>query len=1077
MNVLFNHIGKNGNLSWQNHLVLALFLSFFINPLLAENAPHSFPGVLPLIGFRVNEGNPYTNTTDITVEVRSMNLKDSLVAEMKIGLEPDLSSVPWIPYTTDKINLTLPDGDGEKFIYCRLKDMAGNISPIEATRVILDTSPPTGVNLSINRGDQYTNDEKRRVLIYIQTTDDEIAEMIFSNRKDFTDAQWEKFAETKRWILSQSGGDGIKYVYARFKDRAGNISDMVEESIILDTEPPRNGSVVINDDALYTQNREVELRISADDAYLVRVVSPHRSNIFQYETAEGENYMVINWTLDSIDGTKVVRVYFMDEARNRTTNVIQDEIILDRTGPPPPFISINGDNKYTNDTEGLVTIRLGARVNPELIQMMISNYNDFRDANPQDFRNQINNWKLLAEEDGMKTVYARYIDQSGNYSETSMAKIILDRVPPEIKEIYFNEGSKWATSTKVTIHMNVEDAAKMQINNTPAISSMVMWEPYTPKKVDWNLVPGDGKKTIYCRFKDPAENVTPVVSTEVTLDTKPPEGDLIINEGAKFTNDPNQLVTLLIKSQEAKGMQITNKPDFSDVKLEPLKDTVQNWQLTGEDGIKTVFLRLRDEAGNFSNVITSSIILDRKPPGELKMVINEGEPWLRNPSRRASVQLNAKGASHYRLNEKPDFNSVEWEIFKNVTAWVFSPEEGEKQLYAQFKDPAGNISEPVSSSIKLDYTPPSCKEFSIDGGADFTNNPQKKVRLTINSPDAVKMAISNTPISDPTATTTQWEDHAMEKDWILEGEDGLKTVYLVLRDQAGNFSGRYNDRIILDRVGPTECSAIVNEGKKFVPPGPRKIPVELNANGADKVIIAEDPSFSEARWQLYIPKIVYEVTEGDGIKTIFIKFRDKALNETQVFADTVILDSKPPEAIDLTLNEGEMYTNEPSKTIKIQIEAREAKEMRISQKDLSPGVWEPFAKEKTYTLKGEDGEKELGVFLRDEAGNVSEPLISTVILDRTPPKPTSFIIDDGRGWTNNKDKKVTLNFKVGGASQMMISTNPEFNESEWQNYSSTIEDFILPGEDGEKRIFAKFRDEAGNISPAISAKVNLKRSF
>lgn len=1037
-------------------------------------SPENLP---PLIGFRVNEANQFTNKTSITVEIKSLKLLDSLVAEMKIGTDPNLDNTPWIKYSTAPHTVTLTGGDGEKFIYARLKDLAGNISPVEATKIILDTQPPTEVMISINKDEKYTRDEQRRVVLFIQSEDKALAEMIVSNRRDFADARWEKFNPTKKWILDMNGGDGEKTVYAKFKDEAGNESQIFEDQIILDTHPPTNGSVVINENEKFTRKRDVFLKIHAEDATMVRIVSPGRSEMFQYKESEGENFMLIKWQLDSLEGIKVIRVFFQDEANNRTTNIIQDEIVLDRTGPPPPIISINGDERFTNQKEGMVNLRFTSNVNPESMKLLVSNYIDFHDSSPINFRNLINNWKLLSEEDGIKTVYSKLIDEAGNPSDAGMAKIMLDRVPPKIELISVNEGGEWVITPKITINMEVEDASHMQISNTEAIQNMMTWELYTPKKIDWPLIPGDGEKIIFFRFKDPAENLTAVTSIQVILDTKPPQGELVINGGNRFTNSPDKKVTLKIKTDDGKGMQITNHPDFTDVKLEPVKDSIANWTLEGEDGLKTVFLRLRDEAGNYSNVISSAIILDRKPPGELGMIVNEGNPWIRNSARRTSIQLNAAGASHFILSENPDFNGSDWEPYRNVTGFILSEEEGEKTLYVKFKDPAGNVSDPISSTIKLDYTPPSCDEFSIDEDSDFTNNSQKQVKLTIMAPEAVKMAISNSPISNPTDITGKWEDYSGTKDWILEGEDGLKTLYAVFQDEAGNFSGISSDRIILDRVAPTNCSVTINNNNKFVPPGGNKIPIEMMADGADKLIISEKEDFSESRWELFIPKKIYEVSKGDGTKNIYIKFRDKALNETEVFSGMVILDTQPPETLSVAVNDGEKYINDSSKKVKITIEGKDVSEMRISQKGHDLGEWEPFSKEKTITLMGEDGEKEIGIFLRDEAGNVAKPTLIPIILDRRPPKPESFVIDDGRGWTNDPDKKIVLNFKVDEASEMMISTDPSFQGAIWESYQSTIKEFKLPGEDGEKVIFVKFKDHAGNISPAISASVNLKRSF
>jgi hypothetical protein len=1044
---------------------------------LDKTCPAFSSTTLPLIAFRINDGERYTNQTEITVEIKSVKLSDSLIAEMKIGLDPSLNDVPWVNYSTEKRSLTLSGGDGKKIVYARLRDVAGNISPIESAGIILDTTPPKNIEISINNGDKYSGDDKRRVLIYIKSTEEDLEGMIFSNRNDFSDTRWETMAGSKKWILDETGGDGEKTVYARFKDMAGNVSQTYSDNIILDTRPPEQGSVVINDNAKYTKDQRIILKVHAVDAAMVRIVSPGKSETIPYEVKEGQNYMEIDWKLDSTQGTKVVRVYFMDEAKNRTTAVIQDEIIYDRSGPPMPFISINGETRYTNNKEGRVNLRLATRMNPLTIKMIVSNYMDFRDVKPQNFRDEINNWQLLAEEDGMKTVYVKFIDEAGNHSQVAMAKIILDRVPPKVNSVMIDDGGEWCTSVKVNINMDVEDVSHMQINNTSAISNMTAWEKFEPTKVDWSLIPGDGPKTVFLRFKDEANNSSEILTANVTLDTKPPTGEILINNGAKYVNNKEKAVSIHIKSEDGKGIQLANKLDFTDIKLEPFQPLVENWVLDGEDGVKTIFLRLRDEAGNFSNVITASIMLDRQPPQELNMILNDGKEWLTSSARKTSVQLSAKGASHFMISENPDFTDVEWEGFKNVTTWEFSEIEEEKELFARFKDPADNISETITAKIKLDFTPPLCEEFLINEGSDFCNDPQKKVNLKIKAPDAVKMAISNTPISDPNSPTTIWEDYFEFKEWTLDGEDGLKTIYLVLQDEAGNFSGRYNDRIILDRGGPASPSVIVNANQKYVPPGGRKVPLELSAEGADKVFISEDPNFETGRWELFVPKKLFEVSEGDGTKYIYVKFRDKALNETEVLKYPVILDTQPPEAIKFVIDDGKKFTRNPDKNVSFKIDARDAIEMRIIQKGHTPGDWEPYVMEKQYTLLGDEGDKEIGIAFRDEAGNISKPIIANIVLDRVPPKPESFVIGNGQGWTNDPDKKVTLNIKVTGAYEMAIGTEPSLKSAVWEPYKSEVAEFELPGEDGEKIVFIRFRDEAGNVSSVISSRINLKRSF
>ena len=220
--------------------IIGIFFQLLISiPLFSGNLP-------PIIAFRINEGNRYTNQTEISLEIKSLKLGDSLIAEMKIGLDPSLNDVPWIKYSTDKTNLILSEGDGEKTIYAQLRDIAGNVSPIESSKIILDTTPPQDIQISINNDEKYSGDEKLRVLIYIRSTEEDLEEMIFSNKNDFRDAKWEKMAGTKKWLLDGTGGDGNKTVYAKFKDHAGNISQIISDDIILDTQPPEQGSIVIN---------------------------------------------------------------------------------------------------------------------------------------------------------------------------------------------------------------------------------------------------------------------------------------------------------------------------------------------------------------------------------------------------------------------------------------------------------------------------------------------------------------------------------------------------------------------------------------------------------------------------------------------------------------------------------------------------------------------------------------------------------------------------------------------------------------------------------------------------------------
>ena len=70
---------------------------------------------------------------------------------------------------------------------------------------------------------------------------------------------WEPFAATR--TITLAGGNGVNTVYVRFRDGAGNVSQVYSDSITLNMAP--TGSIVINDGAESTVLETVTLRLAS----------------------------------------------------------------------------------------------------------------------------------------------------------------------------------------------------------------------------------------------------------------------------------------------------------------------------------------------------------------------------------------------------------------------------------------------------------------------------------------------------------------------------------------------------------------------------------------------------------------------------------------------------------------------------------------------------------------------------------------------------------------------------------------------------------------------------------------------
>ncbi|HRY52714.1 MAG TPA: right-handed parallel beta-helix repeat-containing protein [Candidatus Portnoybacteria bacterium] len=130
-------------------------------------------------------------------------------------------------------NLSLTEGINE--ISITTKDAAGNESEAVTSAIIYDTTAPEGT-LSINDGAAYTNSSE--VTLTVSATDDGsgVKLMAFNNGTgDYS--EWEEYATTKTWTLSDN--DGAKKVRVKFQDNLGNVTEIgILAEIILDTVAP-----------------------------------------------------------------------------------------------------------------------------------------------------------------------------------------------------------------------------------------------------------------------------------------------------------------------------------------------------------------------------------------------------------------------------------------------------------------------------------------------------------------------------------------------------------------------------------------------------------------------------------------------------------------------------------------------------------------------------------------------------------------------------------------------------------------------------------------------------------------------
>jgi len=187
-------------------------------------------------------------------------------------------------------------------------------------------------------------------------------------------------------------------------------------------------------------------------------------------------------------------------------------------------------------------------------------------------------------------------------------------------------GREWTGSSTVSLNVTFSDRMT-ELNWTAGppvpfkarFSNDGMWDdeawvPYTGN-VTWDLVPGEGNRTVHFQVMDHAGLVSPDPGRNITIDLTPPTGSVTIDGGAGTTRAANVTLDLLYADDGA-GVADVRYGDDGTWDTEPWEApaATRNWTLGAGDGTKTVYYQVRDAVGRTSDTLIDTIVLDTTVP-------------------------------------------------------------------------------------------------------------------------------------------------------------------------------------------------------------------------------------------------------------------------------------------------------------------------------------------------------------------------------------------------------------------------------------------------------------------------------
>ncbi len=275
--------------------------------------------------------------------------------------------------------------------------------------------------------------------------------------------------------------------------------------------------------------------------------------------------------------------------------------------------------------------------------------------------------------------------------------------------------------------------------------------------------------------------------------------------------------------------------------------------------------------------------------------------------------------------------------------------------------------------------------------------------------------------------------------------------------------------------------------------------VYLSLNASSPVTVVDEMRFSDdgvqwTGWIAYSTSAYYQLPGNDGLKTIFVEYKDRLGQISDTISSSIELNSSVGSTYNISINQGDLFTNESNVFLSIGANPYTAEMIVSNDGSFSGAHWEPYSAIKSWQIT-QYGDYVIPRFVyvkyKDVNGVISGAFLDDIILDVNPPNgsvevypaETAAYSSINYPFTNNQDnpyqiflpliKDFTTNVTllldatddVSGVAEMIISNSTDFSYSFWIPYENQIEWFMPEEVD---TVFVKLMDNAGNISDILS---------
>jgi len=471
----------------------------------------------------------------------------------------------------------------------------------------------------------------------------------------------------------------------------------------------------------------------------------------------------------------------------------------------------------------------------------------------------------------------RAVSSSGAENQnTEQASATANVNPPSTMSVQINGGDRYTSSSQVTLTLFASDADQCRVSNDK--NTWSAWQPYTTS-MSWELTPGDGIKDVYYECKDSLGNVGVPVSATITLDTGSPSINIASPEDGQTYSNPFEL-KFTVTDKTTSQVDCTGTLDGAAIAIGHTDVGQQDeMAIHAEPGSHTLKITCNDGVNSASQSVSFTV---GEAPA-VSLTINNGAGHTHD--QQVTLHVNADNADKCRFSNENKVWS-DWTPYIQEVHWTLSSGYGQKTVYAECKNSAGQISGIASDTIDYQHESPDMN-IRINDGDSHTNSRDVDLSLHCNGADKCRYHNEDDDWSG-------WENYKTHKSWELSSGDGKKTVYYNCKDSSGNDLGTVHSSIKYahKEEKPSGLTIKINNGATHTKS--RDVTLKLHADHANVCQFKnEDGDWSG--WEDYSTSKPWTLSEGAGKKVVYYKCKNDK-GDTTVHS-SIQLDSTAPGKI------------------------------------------------------------------------------------------------------------------------------------------------------------------------------------